>query len=81
MFAWRDARLFFVIAVYTSIFGSYDPLHYAVRQSVPTNFYAIVDEAKPHQGWKQIVTTRRFSDPRMEAKWYKVFPDKLEFDE
>ena len=68
-------------AVYTAIFGNYDPLHYAVRQSVPTAFYAILDSAKKPQGWQQVITSRRFSDPRMDAKWFKVFPDKLEFAE
>ena len=70
-----------MIAIYTSIISKYDPLHFAVKQSAPTNFYAIVDEPHPSQGWKQIITARRFSDPRMEAKWYKAFPDRLKFHE
>ena len=70
-----------MIAVYTSIFNNYDPLHYAVRQLVPTNFYAITDQAKPNQGWQQIITSKQFADPRMDAKWFKCFPDKLDFQE
>ena len=67
-------------AVFSAIFGSHDPLHYAVKQSVPTDFYAILDTIPDAQGWKQLVIHPK-REARLEARYYKThineyFPDE-----
>jgi hypothetical protein len=67
-------------AVFSAIFGSHDPLHYAVKQSVPTDFYVLLDAILETQGWKQLVIHPK-RESRLEARYYKThinefFPDE-----
>jgi hypothetical protein len=64
------------MAVYTAIFGSYDELK--PQPTTPgTDFYCFTDdpdlEMKP---WKVRLAKRHHHNPRLAAKWYKMFPHR-----
>ena len=65
------------IAVYTAIFGDYNPLRIIPKQSMVADYICFTDNEKLiAQGWKTIFTDypRKDLHPRMRAKYFKVLP-------
>lgn len=74
------------IAVYTTIFGGYDPLRDIPKQTIEADYYLITDNAKSFlsdtpaqpgtEQWNivQMDYPRPDLHPRMRAKFFKLFP-------
>jgi len=60
-------------AIYTAVFGGYDDLQ--PHPDIPgVDFIAFTDEASSEQ-WDVRHVERSTEHPRMQAKWYKLFPN------
>lgn len=69
------------IAVYTAIFGSYNPLRTVPNQTMDADYICFSDNAEMKcEGWKTIVTKypRQDFHPRLRAKYFKVLPHYIE---
>lgn len=63
------------VTVVTSIYGGVDPLRAHPEQTVPCDWVAVVDQEMPTSGpWRQVVEPRPHMQPRLAAKYAKLFP-------
>lgn len=66
------------VAVYTAIIGDFDSLHPVVEQTgVKADFYCFSDQAPGGNGWRRVPVVRTAQHPRLQAKWFKLFPHEL----
>jgi len=68
------------ICIYTAVFGGYDPLRSAVKQSLPTDFVCFTDRIGIGRSKPWIVRrsiAKPSMSPRMQAKWFKMHAHKL----
>lgn len=61
------------IAIYTAIFGQYDPLKSQVKQDVPVDFICFTDQEITHADWR-VISVAPEQVPRKQAKYYKLLP-------
>lgn len=62
------------IAIYSSLFGGYDSLAPAKKQSINVDWILFSDREIKADGWRCIKKKPMFADPRKSAKWYKINP-------
>lgn len=61
------------IAIYTAVFGNYDPIKTQIAQNFPVDFICFTDQKIEHPNW-QIITVPAEDNPRQQAKYYKLIP-------
>lgn len=65
-------------AVYTAIFGDYDTIKPYPKQNEDVDFFCFTDNKDMKcDGWTIIHSEKHQDDPRLDAKYYKMFPHKV----
>jgi hypothetical protein len=64
------------IAIYTAVFGGYDPIKPQVKQNLSADFFYFTDQEITHPDWKVIIVPAE-ADSRRQAKFYKLLPHKI----
>jgi hypothetical protein len=64
------------IAIYTAVFGKYDPIKRQAPQNAAVDFYCYTDHVEDTPGWTMVHIPSE-GDPRHQAKFYKLMPHGL----
>ena len=78
----------FLAVVYSAVYGGYDPIKPAVRQTVPTEFWMFTDSSDletdsrsnndhDQHPWIIVEAPSPQPSPRLAAKWFKVIPEQV----
>ena len=65
------------IAIYTAIFGDYDPLKMQVPQQLPVDFLCFTDGRPAPHNWQVIHVPTQNVPPRQQAKEFKLLPHRI----
>lgn len=66
------------IAIYTALYGNYDPLQDSVEQDVDVDWICFTDDSEvTSKTWNVVVSPPRLDTPRMSAKFHKMRPSAV----